>query len=837
MVESAIKNLVKTLNFFFYRFRYLINYVIIGFFSILLEIVVIKALSIVSSSFYFTVIPGFLSGMILSFILNSRLNFNIPKSRNFKTFILFLTISILSFIINLILISLLTRSITIDYAVSRLISAGLIFTVSYTAHRKITFGFVKKVGVAIYLNKNESVSKIYSKIRYYADFIHLDLVDETFDKNASGIDLSLINEINKTWGIKKMLHIMSKTPSVWIEKLNKNVDIIIFHSEIDESVEKVINLCKKYNKKIGIVLTTKTDINRIVKYLPKINFIQVMGINHLGKSGQLFEPSSLEKIRALNKLKEKYNFDIIFDGGVKTTNVHRIDARYIVSASGLLLTKDPIDSFMKLKTSSRYFSIENQIQEDIIKRVKSVIDSIKFIESGTIVGSFSDTKGVRGLGDIDLVVIVDELTKKKFNIIVSKFEEVKRQLESNYGHPVLINTSFGPLKFNKQGDVVFHLMIYDRDSHKLHCKKSPFTCYDWQRSEMFMKKPMKDIYSVKSLQPSYFFGFRRSAEEYLSEIKSNFISYREYNFLGKKIVEEKRYKQMDKKDQIDFSYHIVKFLMSNFLKMHYRENKLYPLSEMLQKYFSIFPRNKIIHQRLIKDLYLLKKKKKIGVKYTLTEKMELFIKDFESQFKNYFSNSSELIFLRHAETKLNKKDFFIGQKLNPSIAKLKAVQINKLNSLSKGGSIFFSSPLKRCLETIKTMTDKDIFVDNNLNEIDYGEIDGKKLDYLSSHYPEVVSSWKRGEDSKFPGGENNLDVIKRAKMFLGSLEKYNNRKIIVCTHNVFLRSLLGSYLKIPQKDWFKINISHLDPLKFILTRDRKFYLELTEVQIEEIFNK
>ena len=53
---------------------------------------------------------------------------------------------------------------------------------------------------------------------------------------------------------------------------------------------------------------------------------------------------------------------------------------------------------------------------------------------------------------------------------------------------LLINNTFGPLKFNSNKNLVIHLMVYDRTGHIDHVIKSPFTVYDWERSNVYLKK-------------------------------------------------------------------------------------------------------------------------------------------------------------------------------------------------------------------------------------------------------------------------------------------------------------------------------------------------------------
>ena len=290
---------------------------------------------------------------------------------------------------------------------------------------------------------------------------------------------------------------------------------------------------------------------------------------------------------------------------------------------------------MELKTSSKYSDLNKKLKRNIFLGIRKTLESLDFVESGTIVGSFSENKGLKGINDIDIVVVLDELKKNKFKKLLEGFEELKKEIESKHAYPVLINNSLGPLKFNKKC-IVFHLMVYDLKTHKEHCIKSPFTCFDWQRSKLFIKKPLSSIYKIWDLQLKDFFNSRRGVKEYLSDLKANKIPYREYEFKGQKVVEVQKHKEMNNRDKIEYAYHITTFLMINFLKVYYFKNKTYSFEEMLKRYFSIFTLNKDLHKRKIKYLLDLKKNNKFIETPNLNKWLEMFIRDFEHQFKQLF---------------------------------------------------------------------------------------------------------------------------------------------------------------------------------------------------------
>ena len=106
----------------------------------------------------------------------------------------------------------------------------------------------------------------------------------------------------------------------------------------------------------------------------------------------------------------------------------------------------------------------------------------KDVISASIVGSYSENKDIKKIGDIDVVVICKKLTKKVFLKILKRAKKKKFKVNT------LINSTFGPMKINSENSLPIHLMIYDLESHKNHVLKSPFTCFDWERSKIYRGK-------------------------------------------------------------------------------------------------------------------------------------------------------------------------------------------------------------------------------------------------------------------------------------------------------------------------------------------------------------
>jgi len=192
-----------------------------------------------------------------------------------------------------------------------------------------------------------------------------------------------------------------------------------------------------------------------------------------------------------------------------------------------------------------------------------------------------------------------------------------------------------------------------------------------------------------------------------------------------------------------------------------------------------------------------------------------------------------LTLLRHVETKENAVDpklgvKFLGRRLDVDIIQPSDESIQRVRRITSKATKVFSSPSKRCKQTIELISNQQITTDPRLYEIDHGEVEGLYLKQAQDQFPYLFESWKRGEDPKFPNGENSQDVLDRYLDFVEQLNKYPDEEILVCTHNVVLRNAVGYSLAIPMRDWFKISITHFEAISFRLEYNQPVYSGSTE---------
>jgi len=236
--------------------------------------------------------------------------------------------------------------------------SGLMFMIGYLLHRKFSFKDSKRVGVAIYANGVENLERIYNLIGSYLDFVHVDIVDSTFNQDAETVLTYRLEAIKAYWPNKEIhVHIMSKTPSIYVNQILPYSDVIFIHAEINEEIHDVYKMIKEKGGKFGVVFSMSSSLNDIEPFLKLSDHVLLLAINQPGFSGQQFELKALEKIKLLNALSYRHQFSLCVDGGVNEDIVKILDAENIVSGSSVLNNLNPKKQIMRLQTASRYGSI------------------------------------------------------------------------------------------------------------------------------------------------------------------------------------------------------------------------------------------------------------------------------------------------------------------------------------------------------------------------------------------------------------------------------------------------------------------------------------------------
>ena len=150
-----------------------------------------------------------------------------------------------------------------------------------------------------------------------ASYIHLDVMDGDFVPNLT-FGPKFISDIrkytNKTFDVHLMINRVDKFLQDYI---NAGSDIITFHIEIDEDIERNLQYIKSKGLKSGLAIKPNTDWNTITPFIDLIDQALVMTVEP-GFGGQSFINNQLLKVKEIKKLSENKSLtlDIGVDGGV-----------------------------------------------------------------------------------------------------------------------------------------------------------------------------------------------------------------------------------------------------------------------------------------------------------------------------------------------------------------------------------------------------------------------------------------------------------------------------------------------------------------------------------------
>ena len=130
---------------------------------------------------------------------------------------------------------------------------------------------------------------------------------------------------------------------------------IIFHLEAEDEKElkdfiNSIDLYTRENLEIGIAINTTTPIEKVLPFINSIDFVQCMGIEHIGFQGEAFDQRVLAQIR---ELKDKYpDLIISVDGSVNENTAPLLveaGASRLVVGSALMRSFDVKETIKELE--------------------------------------------------------------------------------------------------------------------------------------------------------------------------------------------------------------------------------------------------------------------------------------------------------------------------------------------------------------------------------------------------------------------------------------------------------------------------------------------------------
>jgi ribulose-phosphate 3-epimerase len=158
-----------------------------------------------------------------------------------------------------------------------------------------------------------------------ADLIHFDVMDNHYVPNLT-VGPLVCAALRPLTAALIDAHLMVKPVDRIVPDFARaGANIISFHPEASEHIDRTIGLIKEHGCKAGLVFNPATPLDYLDHVLDKLDVVLIMSVNP-GFGGQKFIAGALAKLRAVRERIARSGRDIWLevDGGVRIDNIAEI---------------------------------------------------------------------------------------------------------------------------------------------------------------------------------------------------------------------------------------------------------------------------------------------------------------------------------------------------------------------------------------------------------------------------------------------------------------------------------------------------------------------------------
>jgi ribulose-phosphate 3-epimerase len=177
-----------------------------------------------------------------------------------------------------------------------------------------------------------------------ADLIHIDVMDNHYVPNLT-VGPLVCAALRPHVKLPLDVHLMTQPVDGLVAQFAKaGADIISFHPEASEHVDRTISLIKEHGCKAGLVFNPATPLGYLDYTLSRLDLVLLMSVNP-GFGGQQFIPAVLPKITEARRRIAAAGREVWLevDGGIKSENiaeVARAGADTFVAGSAIFGARD-----------------------------------------------------------------------------------------------------------------------------------------------------------------------------------------------------------------------------------------------------------------------------------------------------------------------------------------------------------------------------------------------------------------------------------------------------------------------------------------------------------------
>jgi broad specificity phosphatase PhoE len=160
-----------------------------------------------------------------------------------------------------------------------------------------------------------------------------------------------------------------------------------------------------------------------------------------------------------------------------------------------------------------------------------------------------------------------------------------------------------------------------------------------------------------------------------------------------------------------------------------------------------------------------------------------------------------LFIARHGETEYNRKGLLQGRGINAPLnetGKKQAIALANYLGTYQTDRMACSTLVRayQTAEYCKGQNNVDFTKNPDLDEMDFGDYEGKDYNDVTKELSDLANSWKRGDlTTKIPGGESPRGVFDRANAAVESyMESLQTGTIVLIVHGRLIKILLSEWL-------------------------------------------